>query len=332
MRFEIASEILDGEDRLLARIDRIVDRLADGVHEVEVDASRLRSTKWFASTRATRRQLLMQASSTPPVRGRARGRALHSKRYSVNNAVECEVAEKLAHTSLTILVEDREADGRLLELIVDELAPPEMQRVWRAAVSPPSVRVDSSGGIGSMQARLERALADAHGEGRPARVFVLCDSDRRWPGDEDAEGTKVAIRVRAFCEAQDVPCHVLCKRTVENYIPDQVFRELLDDPEWTSRHATIRALLDLNATQRDHLPIKDGLSTNERERASATGLYNPEDDERLALLEKRIFRRSPRPMVALTDERRGAFTARGMSERDGAGELRVLLDKIFKEL
>jgi hypothetical protein len=52
---------------------------------------------------------------------------------------------------------------------------------------------------------------------------------------------------------------VLHKRSIENYVPDEVIREWRDEPAQTSRRPRIDAFLRLVGEQRDHFPVKDGL-------------------------------------------------------------------------
>ncbi|MGZ8217222.1 hypothetical protein [Methylomagnum sp.] len=52
----------------------------------------------------------------------------------------------------------------------------------------------------------------------------------------------------------------------------------------------------------------------------------------LMLLENRLFPKRPRPLLLLNQQRRSAFTATGLRERDGNGELDILLDDIAREL
>jgi hypothetical protein len=49
---------------------------------------------------------------------------------------EARTAVKLAHAPLQILVEDRESDGVLLEILVEELGSAELQKLWKISVTP----------------------------------------------------------------------------------------------------------------------------------------------------------------------------------------------------
>lgn len=332
MRFVLHPAALDGEDALLALIDRLVDRVADEVHRIEVPAADLlQGSRWYATTRPTRRKVLTSAIASPPRRKHADPRGPHGKRVHVRTMDEATHADRLAHSALVVLVEDREADGVLLDIFVEELGWPLLADLWKRGqeVTPRAIELHSAGGIGSMPQRIRRAIDDAERERRPLRLFVLCDRDARWPGDADKGDVQ---RVRDTCNAHGIPHHVLHKRYAESYIPDQVFEAYRGDPSRIDHVARFDALLRRSRAQRDHFPVKEGLSPREREDAIAAGLYDASERSDLALLEQRLFNKRPRPMLHLSHRHRAAFTAAGLRARDGNGEIDRLLADIAQEL
>ena len=67
MRFILHPAVLDGDGEVLGLIDRLIDRLADEVHRIEIrDVGSLESSNWFRSARPTRQKVLTTAVSTPP--------------------------------------------------------------------------------------------------------------------------------------------------------------------------------------------------------------------------------------------------------------------------
>ena len=90
--------------------------------------------------------------------------------------------------------------------------------------------------------------------------------------------------------------------------------------------------LDLKPVQRDHFPIKDGLSAAERSEAVTAGLYDSSEEADLELLEQRLFAKRPRPFMRLQEERRAQFSAAGFRARDGKGEIDDLLNAMGREL
>lgn len=323
MRFVLSVTALNGDEEVLNLIDRLVDRVADEVHRVEVpDADLLHASRWYECARPTRRKVLTKAVAVPPRRDTS-SHGPHAKQIEVRHVDDARVADKLAHAPLTILVEDREADGVLLEILVEELGSPELRLLWAQgqSVTPRAFEIVTAGSIGAMKQRVQRAVADAEREGRPVRLFVLCDSDARWPGDNNHPSGSTVNTLRADCSQRSIALHVFQKRNAENYIPDAVIEAVRDDPQNTGRAHCFDALLRRTPKQRDHFPLKDGLSDDERAEALQAGLYEVDEVPDLDLLRMRLFPKRPRPLKRLNDERRAEFTDPGLSARDGKGEI-----------
>ncbi len=330
MRFVLHANALNGDDQVLALLDRLVDRIADEVHCIDVpDADLLQESLWYEEARSLRRKILTTAIAGPP-RKAIGERGPHLRVVEVKDVESVRIADKLAHASLVVLVEDREADGLLLDVLVEELGWSALTALWKRGQesTPRALKIVSAAGVDHMPQRIKRAASDAARENRPLRLFALCDSDSRWPGDEQ----KAVKAVEQTCENHGVQYHVWRKRCAENYIPDEVFEVVRDDLRNLIRVQRFNALLRRTPAQRDHFPVKDRLSEKERLAAIETGLYDESDVEDLILLEERLFAKRPRPLKLLYDERRNSFTADGLSERDGAGEINGLLEAIAGEL
>jgi hypothetical protein len=331
MRFVIHNNALNGDDSSLALIDRLVDRMAEEVHRVDLpEADLLEASRWYQSARQTRQKVLMSAVAGPPKQPTSEGP--HIRVVEVDDPESVRLAERLAHTPLIVLVEDREADGVLLEIVVEELGWPSLQELWKRAqqVTPRAIEIDTAGGIGNFRHRLERAASEAISENRPIRHFVIFDSDLRWPGDYAQQTAQDSVR--QACDAHDAPYHQWLKRCAENYIPDQVFETASEDARNLKHADRFEALLRRSSAQRDYFPVKEGLTATERSKAIEAGLYDASEEGDLALLETRVFPKRPRPLLLLSMERRAAFTAEGLRARDGEGELDTLLHAIAKEL
>jgi hypothetical protein len=334
VRFVIYTSVLNGDDALLSLIDRLIDRVADEVHVIDVpDVDLLQESVWYQQARLTRRKLLMSAVARPPRAANVR-RGPHVRVMELFDAESAKRAEKLAHTPLVILVEDRESDGVLLDLIVEELGWPELKALWAIGktVTPRALEIETAGGKGAIPQRIERAISNASEENRPSRLFVVFDSHAKWPNDNREERLRAVAVVRETCATYDVPYHVLRKRCAENYIPDQVFESASNDPRNLSQRDRFNAFLRRSRVQRDYFPIKDGMTVAERLEAIRLGLYDVSEEKDLALLERSLLPRRPRPLLLLNQERRDSFTEDGLRERDGEGELDSLLQSIAQEL
>lgn len=332
MRFVLHDVVLNGDDGLLSLIDRLVDRLADEVHRLDIlEVDLLQESSWYQSARATRRKVLMSSLAKPP-RVAKPLRGPHVKTVEVLDAESARLADRLAHTPLVIIVEDRESDGVFLDIVVKELGWPELRNLWTRGKSttPRAIEIDTAGGKDAIPQRVERAIADAMAESKNHRLFVLCDRDARWPGDEQPLQSIAAVR--EACTRHRVPLHVLKKRCAENYIPDEVFEAVRDDPRNVKHVDRFDAFLRRSRAQRDHFPVKDGLADPERSTALEVGLYDASEEKDLKMLEQRLLPKRPRALLQLSRERQASFTADGLQERDGECELDELLRAIAVEL
>lgn len=99
----------------------------------------------------------------------------------------------------------------------------------------------------SFQGELYRK--DAH---KYLRCFVLIDSDRKYP-EEIFERAK--LNLIQFLEEVEVPYHILEKREMENYLPEDAYAEITD------KSAMIDAYLRLTPLQKDYFDIEDGFKS-----------------------------------------------------------------------
>lgn len=84
------------------------------------------------------------------------------------------------------------------------------------------------------------------------RCFVLIDSDKRYPEEDLKPETKSLIQ---FLDDHEVPYHVLEKREMENYLPDEAFSEIFDNREY------IDSYLRLNPIQKDYFDLEKGFES-----------------------------------------------------------------------
>ncbi len=192
---------------------------------------------------------------------------------------------------------------------------------------------------------MEDVQAQAQRTGMPLRAVVFTDSD----GVRAGKMTDQAKSVKDTCDRLGVPYVVLRKRTIENYIPDEVIREWRSEPEQTSARPRIDAFLRLVSEQRDHFPVKKGFNNKP---------LSPED---IALYKSGM----PHPSLSPSDEAelqrgfgvdfihiffvkdgngefartsngakrpRKSLTATALRNRDGSGELDQLVAMIEKRL
>jgi hypothetical protein len=320
MRFVLHRAALDADDAGLRRLDAIIDRCEAGVHRLESpDADLIEDSHWYQEARSSRRRFAKEALALSP-RAHNPGEP-HRHAVAVSSPQDIPRAQRVALTPLTILVENSRSDGAFLGVLIEACGSSELQAICAVNEQPPALQIDSAGGLGEIP-----ALVQQHSP----RLFVVMDSDARWPGDPGAQPT-TGQKARDACKNNQIPHHTWRKRCVENYIPDAVIEALLADRALTSAHARLKTILERTSAQRDHMPMKDHLSTQERRGATRAALYDEaRDGAALALYER--LAPLPHELPQLIRERREHFTWDGLLARDGAGEIIQLLAAITEEL
>ncbi len=112
---------------------------------------------------------------------------------------------------------------------MDLLGSPELAE-FRKDV-PDALKFDGGGGNGELPKVLGKYVEEAQKSGHPVRVVAFTDSDGLTPG----ECSKNAKLAKDACTKNDVPCQLLKKRAIENYIPDEVLQNWAGKPEQNCR-------------------------------------------------------------------------------------------------
>jgi hypothetical protein len=247
MRFVIATAVMNESDEILDQLDQLLTRVEDEVHELEiVEADLLEDSRWFASARQTRKEILKNIAQTTIYRAR-RTSGPHLRTVQVSDSQTVRLARHLAYTPLHVIVENFSSDGALLKWALTMLAASEVYQLCfghGARATPPALQIESPGGHGDIPKLLDKRLYEAASRGIPPRVVIITDSDVEWPGDVKPH----VHQIREKCAVIGVPCPPMTKRTAENYIPDVVWTAWAADHP---RYATaITALLRLSPAQR----------------------------------------------------------------------------------
>ena len=205
----------------------------------------------------------------------------------------------------------------MLRLLGDEELRSHLQDLPR-----PAWKVDSRGGKNLMPAEIRRCC----GAPVPPRIMILRDSDRCAP--ESPEGKDVRD-LRELCEQANIPCWILRKREIENYLPTCLLvRRIKDGQPMTQVFEAWRWLSD---EQKDFLDLKKGLLGNKD--AAYAGLLADLPGDHRATLENGGF--GPKVGADLwgrAANNDAALNADDLRQRDGIGELDQLLAKMREQL
>ena len=237
-------------------LDHIVDRIDRGAHEWEVDdPDDIANSAWLQGGRSHLRELFDKASTHGIYS------TIHKQRVTVTAQPDSHdpwtmtpsVAVHFLDKPLLILLENEFSDAIFLRAVLGVLGLKEFLEYCRDA--PNAIVCKGAGGIGEMPKHVINQLQEAQTDAVPLRVIVLVDSDATIP----KEVSNPAQTVQNLCNQHSIPCCVLQKRAIENYMPDALFEQWLSEPDQTNTRPRIEAFLRLTPGQRDHFPVKKGL-------------------------------------------------------------------------
>lgn len=114
------------------------------------------------------------------------------------------------------------------------------------------IRYENAGGCSNVKNFLRARILQFGGKQKFLRCYVLLDRDCRYPTDKTSE-----VKYRKLKEQLDawkVGYHVLEKRCMENYMPDEAIcsMAIATMPEW------VNAYMSLSPEQKDYISIAEG--------------------------------------------------------------------------
>lgn len=255
MRFIINDVPMNSSEKTLNDLDAIIQRVEDGVHELEVvDADTLDSTSWYKLSRYDRQRLLEEVAAEA-FRSKKKNVGPHSREVEIKSALDATVGKKLAYSPLEVLVENSISDGTLLSAAIKVFGTDVTRELCfgaQASLVPPAFKFDSWGGEGELRKLVDAKVLEAKQKGIAPRVIVVTDSDGEWAGDVKQH----AIDIRDLCAQHGVPCPPLTKRTAENYIPDEIWQACAAEPNGAALSPIVDVLMRLSSEQRDHVRLE----------------------------------------------------------------------------
>lgn len=288
-------------------LDDILSRVRDSIHELYVlDIDTMERWTMWQSLSTRNQELLRMAAEAAAFMPAAPSQGPHMRRVDLGTDWEAD-AER-ASRPLLVFVENGTTDGMLLQAALNAYQTPGMATLRAASPSSvPAMEVHHCGGAGSIQAELSRVL----GNHPHTRAIVLTDSDTTTTAG--AMHTN-ARRVHDYAAKEGIPCIVLTKRTIENYIPDEVFEAWRDDqPQNSGRRTKVGLLMRSPRVVRDHGDLKgNGVLWTDP---------SPPGDT-LTGFGKRV---DQQPLIAVLVRFPQAATAEAFDGRDHARELRSLV-------
>jgi hypothetical protein len=302
-------------------LDIIVGTVADEWHEWDVcDPEELEACEWVGG-----RPWVAELMKKAALAGSYRSERCFPKRVVIvsdsgeSGALPPQTAARFVVEPLLIMMENRFSDGRLIDAALTFLAPAIVRK--HREIAPKAIRYDSPGGNGELPKLIQEYEAKAREDGMPLRAIVLTDSDAEVPEAVSCD----ALNVSQACNDAGIQCCILRKRSIENYIPDEVLDAWLPYPGYLRR--TLDALKRLNVEQRDHFPMKKGLKLGAA-RDVVKSLYQGVSVADQADLEQGFGQ----DVIHKLDDYADTLSADALRRRDIQGELDHLVEMIANEL
>jgi len=167
-----------------------------------------------------------------------------------SDVVSIQDALSLVRLPYRILVENNNSDRRFLMAIAND----EQRNVLKNAERQRRIEFVQGGGLREVKRIIDEDIQNDRG--RLKITFVIIDSDALLRGKMH----RYATDVHDLCQQYKIPCHVLRRRSTENYLTKySLERHLNNDPNKRGqREKLYEAFMKLRPHQRYHYHMKDG--------------------------------------------------------------------------
>lgn len=147
---------------------------------------------------------------------------------------------------LTILVENDLYDGRFVGCVINSFANDRVKNAYKDGF----IRNGLSGGCGNAKNTLASRMKTFKWRSKFLRILVIWDSDKEYPNKPD---TKYDNDIREL-NSKRIKHHVLYKREMENYLPEEAVKDLAL-PKFESWYNAYKYLTD---EQKDSYDMNEG--------------------------------------------------------------------------
>lgn len=177
--------------------------------------------------------------------------------YKVTNIIEdssCfNVSDgiKFFNSPLMIILENSDNDGYFIDAILREFKT--KSKTIKRFKAENWVRYAMGGGSDNIIHYVEAEKRHFNGDIRFLKFFVLIDSDLEYPHTPNTKRR----RLEDYFNQNSIPYHILEKREIENYLPDNLLGAI--DIE----NRFVKSYLDLSSQQKDYIDIEKGFQSNQ---------------------------------------------------------------------
>ena len=233
----------------------------------EVNLNTIKSSFWFLSLRKSNQDQIDQQFIASAQSGRKK---VNKTPFSLIEASE------VLCKPLTIILENMEYDAHFINAIIEKnksgsLIKEHYDKGWLVFTNGGGNNIPNV--INGMKDRFEKNKTEFPKDSSAyIRAFAIIDSDKKYPSA--AEVVDDRIPFLDFIK-RNVPYHVMLKREMENYLPDEIYDEILENENFK------KSFLALNPSQKDYFDLEKGFPDRNFNQLDTEiqSLYNDIDEE-----------------------------------------------------
>ncbi len=302
MIYTFSNSILDSlNEQNLDSLDKIWSS-SKGRHFLYIDNEpnlrAIQSTYWFQHLRKSNQAQIEEqfiASATIPKRLPKFTIAADAHCFSLTEASE------ILSKHFTIVLENREYDAHFINAIINnykegQLINEHLKKGWIVYANGGGSNIPNE--INGMKDRFEKNKTEFPKHSNIyIRAFVIIDSDKKYPSIAEVADDKVPLL--DFIK-QNAPYHVMLKREMENYLPDEIYNEISRNEDFK------KAYIALNPSQKDYFDLEKGFPDKNFNQLDVDiqNLYSNINDE-----SKKVFRKEKLTFYK-EDDKKDSFKAR----------------------
>ena len=169
-----------------------------------------------------------------------------------------------------IILENSNNDGYFIDAIIknfdNEIIKANKQNNW--------IKYENAGGFNNIENVIKRHVKEIpknfpKKKHKYLRCIVIVDSDKKYPQDKLS---RTRLSLMNFLDENEIMCHILEKREMENYIPDEAIEDISQNNNYLLDY------LGLSNIQKDYFDIEKGLIDKDQEKQLYNNLSQKQKD------------------------------------------------------
>jgi hypothetical protein len=231
------------------------------------------------------------------------------------------------NSPLQVILENSNNDGYFIDALIREFK--SKSKKIKRFKDENWISYSMGGGSDNIIHFIEAEKKKFNNDIRFLKLFVIVDSDLEYPHSQNEKRKKL----EDYFDLNSIPYHILEKREIENYLPDEIFRSI------EGVEIFINSYLKLSSIQKDFIDIEKGFQKSKNqltiEKPNVFKLYENLTEKQFSELRFGINRqlrnfKSEFPKLFIKSTKEGLIQR--TQDQNNPYELQEILDKINKLL